>query len=183
MSSLNYKRKVPKAIVKRMIESGRYQVVVQGTTVTDWKKLFDEAPQDDSVDVDLPIIPITDIVLTPSPETPQPPTEPAHTFIDGKKYTIRQLEHFGDAVVALAVRTMVYNKCGGEARTYFHYTQKLITNKNLGHGNVRDGSAAEVKIGTAWAEIGLDAALECATEILSNTEAWKAFVNFIGAKK
>ena len=100
--------------------------------------------------------------------------EPAHEVINGKKYTIRQLEHFGDAVVGLAVRAMTYEKCGSDQRFYFHYTQQMITNKNLGHGVASRGTEAEVEIGKVYAAHGLEASLAKATEIIKTTKAWLA---------
>jgi hypothetical protein len=176
-------RKVPKEVVKRMIASGRYTItILGGTKITDWKKLFEDAPEaecgplvegkgwPDGADQ----LAITGISIPPvdSSPVPKPMTEPAHVVINGKKYTVRQLEHFGDSVVGLAVRTMTYEKCGSDQRLYFHYTQRMITNKNLGHGQTSRGTDAEVEIGKVFAEKGLEASLVKATEIVKATEAW-----------
>jgi hypothetical protein len=179
-------RKVPKAVVRRMIESGRYQVSLHGTSVTDWKKLFEDVPEDETEpvpDPEQPPMPITNMTVPPPSVEPFilpfDKGEPAYRTINEKKYRVRQLEHFGDSVVGLAARQMVYDLVQSDLRLYFHHTGRLITNKNLGHGNVRDGTELEVKVGTVWAEKGLEEAMKYACDLLRETAAWKALVKFV----
>lgn len=182
-------RKVPKAVVRRMIESGRYQVSIHGTSCTDWKRLFEDLPEDAVTveghgwpDGDGIPLPQTNMVVPKGPELPVPaPCEAAESqyeIINGKKYRTRQLEHFGDSVVGLAARMMVYDLCSADLRMYFHYTGRLITNKNLGMGIASRGTTAEINIGRVWAEKGLEAAIQAAKDLLAETAAWKTLLEW-----
>lgn len=90
--------------------------------------------------------------------------------ISGQLYTERQLEHFGDAVVAIAARMLTYEKFQHNQARYFAWVGQAVTNFNLGgRADRKYGSAVEVKVGAEFAEFGLNAAIEKAKTILSET--------------
>jgi hypothetical protein len=188
-----FKGKASKEFVRRLIATGRYTVnTLDGTPITDWKRLFQDIHEPsaaDALDGDKPI-PVAD-VIQPSPPVIQVPRaapspriliqSPA-VIVGNKKYTNRQLEHFGDALVALTGRVMVHELCSTDQRLYFDFSGQLIRNKNLGHGDTRRGSAAEVEIGLCYVESGFDAASECARAIIEKTESWQNLVKFMESK-
>jgi hypothetical protein len=185
-----FKGKASKEFVRRMIATGRYTInALDGTPITDWKRLFadiHEPSAADALDGDKSI-PVADIVqpsppVIQVPRAGQVPVQSPAVIVGSKKYTNRQLEHFGDAIVALTGRVMVHELCSTDQRLYFDFSGQLIRNKNLGHGDVRRGSAAEVEIGLCYVEAGFDAASECARKIIEQTEAWQNLVKLMESK-
>ena len=147
-----FRGKASKEFVRRMIATGRYTVkTLDGTPITDWKLLFKdihELSAVEALDGDKSL-PVTDVVqpsppVIQVPRAGQIPVQSPAVIVGSKKYTNRQLEHFGDAIVALTGRVMVHELCSTDQRLYFDFSGQLIRNKNLGHGDVRRGSAAEV---------------------------------------
>ena len=184
--------KVPKAIIKQMIATGRYTVkTLDGTEITDWKALFEDAngmagkgwpdgvgqPRklvDDSLKLTDGAVKALEAELRarlPEDKLPEakPPKPLAERGADGSSYTLRQLEHFGDAILALVSRQMVHAEVGIAQREYFHFTGRIITNANLGNGRDR-----EIEIGRAYVLDGFDAAVNVAHAIVERTEAWQS---------
>jgi len=181
------KGKASKAFVRRLIDTGRYTInTLDGTPITDWKRLFADIHEPSAaavLDGEAPL-PVADLVQ-PSPpliQVPRADSMPASVVVGDKKYTNRQLEHFGDALVALAGRLMVHEKCGTDQRMYFNFASQMITNNNLGRGDVRRGTAAEIEIGLCFVESGFGAAMECARAIIEKTEGWQNLVKLMEPK-
>lgn len=95
--------------------------------------------------------------------------------VNGRKYTKRQLEHFGDAVLDMAAREMAHAKTGDRQHIYFMYVGRLCTNANLTYGG-HDGTAWEILIGRVYAVAGLTAALAKAVSVITHTWEWKHFL-------
>jgi hypothetical protein len=118
-----------------------------------------------------PILPSHD-PTTILPKPPQPP--PACKTINGKKYTQKQLEHIGDAVIELVARAIVLELFLGDQRNYFASLHGLTSNENL-----NPGQAKEVEVGTVYAEQGYPAAAARAEEIIKGTEKWRKLMTRI----
>jgi len=191
---LPFKGKARKEFVRRLIATGRYTInALDGTPITDWKRLFNDLHEPsaaEALDGEKPI-PTTEIIQ-PSPEIvsiPRPAPAPRvqiqspAIIIGAKKYTNRQLEHFGDAIFAITGRVMVHEQCSTDQRLYFDFSGQLIRNDNLGHGDVRRGTAAEIDVGTCYVEHGITAAMEHAKGIIEQTLAWKNLVGIIELRR
>lgn len=178
------KGKVSKAHVKHLVESGRYTIyTLDGTAITDYKKMFEdiesERGQDSGTIPHIPFIEQTrPSIPEPEPYVKLPPVNP-YLVINGLNYTRRQLEHFGDAIVALTTRMMVHELTQQDQRLYFNFTAQLITNTVLGSGNKQRGAEVEVSIGTRFAQSGIFEAIEMTREIISKTEPWENLVRLV----
>ena len=91
--------------------------------------------------------------------------------VDVKGYDVRQLEHFGDAIVNLASRKLAADK--KERYHYFLSAQRLASNINLKTAGFVSGDAFEVAVGTVFVERGATAALKVAIKLLKQTEHYK----------
>lgn len=87
-----------------------------------------------------------------------------------KGYSIRQLEHFGDAIVNLAARYIVARERQGGA--YFKASRNLESNQNLATAGYVSGAAAEIEVGVEFVDKGADAAFRKALEILKKTDSY-----------
>lgn len=90
-----------------------------------------------------------------------------------KGFDVRQIEHFGDAIVNLAARTISAKEIGRPA--YFLSAQNLSNNKNLASAGFVSGDAAEIVIGVSYVENGIEKALLDAIDLLKKTEHYKAY--------
>lgn len=84
---------------------------------------------------------------------------------------MRQLEHFGDAIVNLAARVVA--KEMSHPTVYFLCAAHLASNKNLSSAGFTTGAQAEVEIGKDFIANGLDSAFKFAVEIIKRTSHYR----------
>jgi len=114
-----------------------------------------------------PILPSHDpVTILPKPPRPPRPPSPCK-IINGKKYTQKQLEHLGDALIELVARALVLEFYLGDQKNYFVSMHGLTSNDNLNPGRDK-----EVEVGTVYAEHGYPAAAARAEEIIKGTVKW-----------
>lgn len=89
---------------------------------------------------------------------------------DGRRYTMRQLEHFGDAIFTLVSRLECYELFSQKQRSYFFWSEKFGSDANM-H---RRSTQLETQIGQEYVDNGLEAAMGMAKEILIHTPAYQS---------
>lgn len=80
---------------------------------------------------------------------------------------MRQLEHFGDAIVNLAARVVAKEVALNSV--YFLCANHLASNQNLASAGFATGAQAEVEIGRRFVENGLQSAFDYAVEIIKRS--------------
>lgn len=80
---------------------------------------------------------------------------------------MRQLEHFGDAIVNLAARVIAREVA--QPTVYFLCAAHFSSNKNLASAGYTSGAQAEVEIGKVFVANGLESAFACAVEIIKRS--------------
>lgn len=89
-------------------------------------------------------------------------------FTGTEDWTRRQMEHVGDAVVALVARQMCHELLGANQYLYFRLSQRFSSNANLPRGSI-----SEVEIGVIYVRDGLAKACEFCKEMLQMTPAYE----------
>lgn len=95
----------------------------------------------------------------------------------GLRYTARQLEHIGDAIIEMVGRIMVHERCGTNQRLYFNFASRMGGNVNLG-GSRLGGSQIEEMVGRVYALKGYQAAIKEAVRWIERTPAWADLLRY-----
>lgn len=93
-------------------------------------------------------------------------------FSGAEDWSRRQLEHMGDAIVAVAARQLC-QELGRNQKAYFVFAQRMISNANLPKGPI-----TEIEIGLAYVKHGVQAAFDQAKAILSQTLAYADMLRY-----
>ena len=159
------RKRVPKATIRKLIESGHYIIrALDGTPITDWKRLFDDYEID-----------------RPAPEPPLLVTSKTtgsrrnHVLIkiNDTEYTISQLEHFGDAVVSVSARVICHELFKKSTFHYFRHSAAMITNDNFRSSKeVKTAAQFEVVLGDTFVRLGPEEAVKKGVELLKTTRAY-----------
>lgn len=163
------RRVVPKSEAMRLMQQGYFaERLADGTTFTDWKK----------VDAAICISRPTKILDLKDGELPTK-RKGFITFItvEQKQYTVRQVEHFGDAICYLAARMLAHEVHGTTRNKYGRLQSRLTTNQNFSTcPGVKNGDHFEVIVGTEILRSGVEAGFKKAIEMLKQTSAYQCAV-------
>lgn len=173
------RKRVPKSVVLKMIESGRYTVrTLDGTPVTDFKRLFDDYEMTDTekyITADQPQpVPVAQSAIEAAINRKR--FSPRHTAlvkIDDSEYTISQLEHFGDAVVSVSARVICHELFQRNIFHYFRHSAAMITNDNFRTSKeVKTAAQFEIILGDVFVRQGPEEAVKKGVELLKTTLAY-----------
>lgn len=174
-SDLNAKKRVPKSVILKMIESGQYTVrTLNGTPITDFKKLFADykGPQDSPPPPALPL----DAQKAAEKSISRKRFSPRHTSlikVNDTEYTISQLEHFGDAIVSVSARIICHELFKKSVFHYYKHSAAMITNENFRSSKeVKTAAQFEIILGDTYVRLGPQAAITRGVELLQTTKAY-----------
>jgi hypothetical protein len=99
--------------------------------------------------------------------------KPEPIKIADSEFSAQKLEHFGDAIIAIAARMICHELFKKESHRYFLYAGKLITNQNLKScPKTMTADQFEIRVGDCFVKSGIEAAVVEAITLLKNTSAY-----------
>lgn len=111
----------------------------------------------------------------PKPERKMNPSPRDLLFVANEtNYTIGQLEHIGDAIAEVAVRSIAHRIAGTNRRAYYGtLSSQLRTNENFATcPGIKTGDQFEIVIGQEFALYGIEPALAKAIEMIEQTKVY-----------
>lgn len=111
----------------------------------------------------------------PKPERKTNPSPRDLIFVAKEtKYTIGQLEHIGDAIAEVAVRSIAHRIAGTSRRAYYGtLSSQLRTNENFATcPGIKTGDQFEIVIGQEFALYGIEPALAKAIAMIEQTKVY-----------